>query len=309
MKTHPGFSFHLRVQNEKISQRQLIFRLAVMKKFLISDVIFTDLEGEIDLDVEKSRPGEKTFETAVDSLAGAGFVLCTKVDLLGAKVRTLSGWLSEKESMEIFHALKDFRDQGLADHGSMYGKAWISKRRSIQVTDPGVRLYAYNGASATKTERFEKFPFLTELRDRLNRELGFDSGDGFNFCLVNFYTPDASLGWHSDLESDMVKNAPVASVSLGCPRRFQFKLRENVARLLESDDLDGGESAKIESLKAEAKQTFLLTSGYLLTMEGTCQSVLQHAILPMTKKELKVALGTETKGVRVNLTFRMMRRE
>ena len=300
---------------KKLADSNLIFRLAVMKKFLISDVIFTDLEGEVELDTEKSRPSScRTFETAVDSLAGAGFVLCTKVDLLGAKVRTLPEWLSEKESMEIFHALKDFRDQGLADHGSMYGKAWISKRRSIQVADPGVRLYAYNGASATKTERFEKFPFLTELRDRLNRELGFGSGDGFNsqgfnFCLVNFYTPDASLGWHSDLESDMVKNAPVASVSLGCPRRFQFKLRENVARLLEADDLDGSETAKIESLKVEAKQTFLLTSGYLLTMEGTCQSVLQHAILPMTKKELKVAHETETKGVRVNLTFRMMRRE
>lgn len=64
----------------------------------------------------------------------------------------------------------------------------------------------------------------------------------FNFCLLNKYENGTdTIGWHSDDERSMVRNAPIASVSLGAPRFFDIwetRNHKNKVRVpLESKDL------------------------------------------------------------------------
>ena len=79
-----------------------------------------------------------------------------------------------------------------------------------------------------------------------------------NSCLANRYsTPHHSLGFHSDNEPDLVRDAPIASVSFGAPRRMEFKPKQ-ITHTRGSHDQMG-----IKSL--------VLTHGSLLIMGGTTQ--------------------------------------
>ena len=224
-------------------------------------------------------------------------LLSTEIDFFQAVVKSCPSYFSPERAEDIFFQLRSAREKGTADKGVMWGKKWESKRRSIQIADEGVRLYNYTGASATKTVRFEKYPVVGTIRRQLEKDLGAK----FNFCLVNFYTSDAHLGWHSDAEEDMVRNSVIASISLGDPRRFKFRLRDNLKKSLDEDELEKAAEA--------TSKTFELTSGYLLTMEGRCQGIFQHSILPATKKELQFLSSEDAYGMRVNLTFRLMKSE
>ena len=83
------------------------------------------------------------------------------------------------------------------------------------------------------------------------------------------------LGWHADDEHDLVRDAPIASISFGATR--DFKLRE-------------GRSGS-------ACMTVPLESGSLLVMEGTLQRHYQHCVPPRLRCQ----------EPRLNLTFRVMR--
>ena len=108
----------------------------------------------------------------------------------------------------------------------------------------------------------------------------------FNSCLANRYsTPHHSLGFHSDNEPDLVRDAPIASVSFGAPRRMEFKPKR-ISHMRGSHDQMG-----IKSL--------VLTHGSLLIMGGTTQRHWLHSIPRLLPTD-------EAQGVRINLTFRVL---
>lgn len=97
----------------------------------------------------------------------------------------------------------------------------------------------------------------------------------FNSCLLNLYhNGSEGMGWHSDDESSLDPQAPIASISFGEERRFMFRLRSDHTK----------------------KREILLESGSLLLMDAASQRFWQHS-LPVSKK---------SRGARINLTFRRM---
>lgn len=136
--------------------------------------------------------------------------------------------------------------------------------------DPGVA-YTYSGV---KHEPHPWTPQLGELRASLKTCVG-----GFNSVLVNYYRDgDDSIGFHADDEPELGPEAPsnvlIASVSLGCKRRFVLKHRST------------GE-----------KKEFMLGGGDLLVMGGDVQQHWLHGVPKTTAPVLP----------RMNLTFRQVR--
>lgn len=96
----------------------------------------------------------------------------------------------------------------------------------------------------------------------------------FNCVLLNLYRDgNDSMGWHSDDEPELGPDPVIASLSLGQPRRFVLRHRQD---------------------RQQPKIELLLDDGSLLLMRGSTQHHWQHA-LPRTR------LACEP---RLNLTFR-----
>lgn len=194
----------------------------------------------------------------------------------GAIIRYSPHYIPSSRATRIFQALRMYeKDAENAQGIAPSGKPYISERRSIQISDPGVRAYNFNGVTATTTEPFNKYPEIDMLRTKIYEDIGV----WCNFCLYNAYTPEAKLGWHGDSEKDMVEDSTVASLSFGDVRRFRIRRKDNHKIIKE----------------------IYLESGSLLTMEGKCQKIMDHSVWKMTQKELVVH------GLRINLTFRIMK--
>jgi alkylated DNA repair dioxygenase AlkB len=130
--------------------------------------------------------------------------------------------------------------------------------------DEGV-IYRYSGVT------HESRPWTPLLAD-LKKQIEAISEHSFNSLLLNFYRDGQdSIGWHSDDEPELGTNPVVASVSLGGER--QFVLRHKTTR---------------------QKKSFVLASGSLLVMGGSCQHHWQHSV-PKTDEPVPP---------RINLTFR-----
>lgn len=156
----------------------------------------------------------------------------------------------------------------VAEAPVIFGKAIPVRRRSCAIGDPDVR-YRYSGVERVAHRWPEGFEALLE---RVNRA----ADARFNFALCNEYADgEVALGWHSDDEADLVRDAPIASLSLGATRDFALRL--------------GGSGA--------ACATIALEAGSLLIMGGALQRHYQHRV-PERKR-------CRTK--RINLTFRQMR--
>ena len=95
----------------------------------------------------------------------------------------------------------------------------------------------------------------------------------FNVCLLNYYENGLQrIGWHSDRE-EIGRTTPIASVSLGTPRQFLLRSKEN--GITDRANLD-------------------LQNGSLVIMENACQMQYLHSV----PKQSDVLTG------RINLTFR-----
>jgi alkylated DNA repair dioxygenase AlkB len=114
-------------------------------------------------------------------------------------------------------------------------------------------------------------PVLQELKQLVEHK----TGHSFTTCLLNLYRDGQdSNGWHADDEKELGKNPIIASISLGAPRFFKFRSKNN----------------KTDTCK------LLLSPGSLLLMKGSTQHFWQHQ-LPKTAKPV---------GSRINLTFRRL---
>jgi len=147
----------------------------------------------------------------------------------------------------------------------MFGRQVDSPRLSCWMGDPAAR-YRYSG---TEFVPQPWHPALLPLRD----QLAAFCGHAFNSVLLNRYRDgDDGMGWHSDNEPELEPAPVIASVSLGAPRRFLLRRRDDHAK------------------KAEV----LLDHGDLLVMGGQTQRLYQHS-LPKSARPL---------AERLNLTFR-----
>ena len=165
--------------------------------------------------------------------------------------------------------LHDLDHLSQAEKGVMYGKPFVSARKTVQIADPGVKNYKYKSAGSSQVYSWDICPTIKKEKTRIEKKLGIK----FNFVLVNIYTPDAYLGYHADDEKDMVDNSIIGSSSYGAERDFLVKEK-----------------------KTKVVTKILLESGSLVTMEGSCQKLYKHSI-PKRKN---------VSGIRINLTWRQM---
>ncbi|HYG05944.1 MAG TPA: alpha-ketoglutarate-dependent dioxygenase AlkB [Stenotrophomonas sp.] len=187
-----------------------------------------------------------------------------QIDLPGAEVTWVRGWLAAPQAEQL-------RQDLLADipwevhRIRVFGREVDSPRLSCWIGDPEAR-YRYSGTE------FRPHPWpapLMALRARLADECGAE----FNSVLVNRYRDGRdAMGWHSDDEPELGPRPLIASLSLGAPRRFVFRHRQDKA----------------------LKRELLLGHGDLLLMAGDTQRLYHHG-LPRTAKPV---------GERINLTFR-----
>lgn len=114
--------------------------------------------------------------------------------------------------------------------------------------------------------------------DQLRRAIESETGESFNFCLLNYYKDGTdSISYHSDDESFLGPDPSIASLSLGSSRDFHMRL------------------------KSDHSVTFRtsLRSGELLLMRGPTQSAWDHSI----PKRKGADSGSGRLG-RINVTFR-----
>ncbi len=185
-------------------------------------------------------------------------------DLPDADVRHLPGWLAPAEADALQRYLHE-QVRWEVHRIRMFGRWVDSPRLSSWIGDAGAH-YRYSGADFVP----QPWPAgLQPLRERLQQACAAR----FNSVLVNRYRDGGdSMGWHSDDEPELGERPLIASLSLGAPRRFLLRRRDDPAR----------------------KAAFLLGHGDLLLMGGDTQRCYQHA-LPKTARPT---------GERINLTFR-----
>lgn len=149
----------------------------------------------------------------------------------------------------------------------IFGKTHITKRKVAWYAQEPLT-YKYSGM--VKTAHIFT-PILLEIKNLVEQTTNMQ----FNAVLLNFYqNGEEYMGWHSDDEREMAENSSIASVSLGAPRRFQFKHKET--------------AIKIETT---------LQNGSLLLMGPYTQQYWVHRLPPATK----------ITAPRINLTFRQFK--
>lgn len=173
---------------------------------------------------------------------------------------------SADEANYFFHQLLTFITWK-HEEAVIYGKRIITKR---MVAWYGDKAFAYTYSGITK----QALPFTNDLVF-IKKRTEETTGETYNSCLLNLYhNGEVGMGWHSDNEASLQKEAAIASVSFGSERKFSFRHKQT------------GETVSI-----------LLEEGSLLLMKETTQTHWHHS-LPKTKK---------VKDARINLTFRSMK--
>jgi len=144
-------------------------------------------------------------------------------------------------------------------------------RLTLFMSDPGI-CYEYSGRENVGEDWK---PVVLEIKEKAEQglqELG-QPAVKFNSVQLNRYNgPRHTLGMHADDEPDLLRGAPIVSVSFGCTRDFRIQRRDKE-----------GETHTLE-----------LADGSLLLMGGAMQQHYLHGVPP----------GGQT-GLRFNLTFRV----
>ncbi len=155
------------------------------------------------------------------------------------------------------------------DEAIMFGKKIITDRK--------VAWYAYDAIDYTYSKITRQAIKFTDTLLQLKSLVENKTGSTYNSCLMNLYhNGNEGVGWHSDDEKTLEKDASIASVSFGAERNFVFKHK-----------------------KLPLKASVLLEHGSLCEMKAGVQQNWIHAILK-TKK-----ITTP----RISLTFRSMIRQ
>jgi len=126
--------------------------------------------------------------------------------------------------------------------------------------------YKYSGIDT------EVVPWSTEMI-RVRKIVAEYDDAPFNLALVQLYRDGKdSIGWHSDDETDLI-DSTIASVSMGAPRVFRFRRKDDHAKALN-----------------------LTLSNELIVMRGTTQQYWEHCVPK-----------SSASGQRLNITFRVVK--
>lgn len=197
----------------------------------------------------------------------------------------------------------------------LFGKAVQENRYSqmysvvsAQASTNGLSHYKYSGTTrpclpCDPEQRDEKFimdlcsaadQFIPRIKDTNGTTLAparipangqqENEEEIYNCCLVNWYTPDHTIGLHSDDEPEMDTSWPILSLSWGGPRRFLLRPK----------------SPAIQSV--QAVHEFWLKDGDLFIMGGKCQDEFKHEI-PKVRTTKDGVVGN-----RIGWTLRRMKR-
>ena len=187
-----------------------------------------------------------------------------RIALADARLHYWPHWLDATQADALFAALRA-QVPWETHRVRLFGRELESPRLSCWMGDADAA-YRYSGVRHVPRPWL---PLLDELRGRLQREFAA----GFNSVLLNRYRDGRdAMGWHSDDEAELGAEPVIASLSLGAPRRFVLKHRDEPSRRL----------------------ALTLAHGSLLLMSGATQRNYRHA-LPRTARAV---------GERINLTFR-----
>ena len=150
---------------------------------------------------------------------------------------------------------------------------------------PGIALfgdspYAFNNVTkSVKPLPITPSSTLFKVLDTVNSKLGVN----FNSVLINKYrNKNISLGWHQDNETIVDQNVPIATLSVGCTRRFQIS--DNTVK-----------ADRIQFLEKD------LTENSILIMKPGLQSSLFHRIVEGRENK-----RYDERGTRYSLTFRRL---
>lgn len=174
----------------------------------------------------------------------------------------------------------------------IFGKRHTPGRRVCSyAAAPQYAHYRYAGKEETAEAPWPHW--LAKLAERVRAACA--SPHEFNYVLVNEYAGADGVGAHADDEGPLVRDAAIASVSVGRRRRFVLH------------PMDGG----------RAVGEVLLRHGDLAVMQGACQRVLKHSVPRITPAQLErdefpaeaVVVNGEAiiTYTRYNLTFRVMK--
>lgn len=151
-----------------------------------------------------------------------------------------------------------------SDQLIIFGKR-VTTRRKVAWVGGAQCAYTYSGVKKIPQAWTSELLMIKAQLEKLAQS-------EFNSCLLNFYHDgDDGMGWHSDDEKELDPYSPIASLSLGAPRKFAFRHKED-----------------------KTKIPIYLENGSVLMMYSPTQQFWQHALL-------------KTKTVcasRINLTFR-----
>lgn len=147
----------------------------------------------------------------------------------------------------------------------IYGREVVIPRKEAWLGKTGLR-YQYSGKQLAAKTWPESLASLAEA-------VGYLLDSYFNSVLANLYrNGNDSMGWHSDDEIELGVRPTIASITLGQPRDFAFRIK--------------GQNHMHSKIQ--------LAHGSLLVMHAGMQEQWQHA-LPKRKQALQP---------RLNLTFR-----
>jgi alkylated DNA repair dioxygenase AlkB len=209
------------------------------------------------------------MNTALDLFVSNTEPILVEGDSLSLKL--WQDFLPATERAEMFQALLSetpWRETDL----QMYGRRVKMPRLTCWYGEPNA-IYTYSGI---RNVPLPWTPRLEALRNCVQRV----TGAIFNSVLLNLYRSGSDyMSWHSDDEKELGPAPVIASVSLGAPRRFDFRWRNELERA------------------AHPTRRIELTDGSLLLMSGDTQRTWQHGI--------PKAPGVSQ--ARVNLTFRLVR--
>ena len=190
------------------------------------------------------------------------------LDLPGADVTVVRGALGPDLTGPVLAGLLD-QVEWRQDHLRMFGREVAIPRLEAWYGDPDTE-YTYSGLLLVPEAWI---PPLLALRSVAEH---FADAD-FNSVLCNRYRDGTDgQGWHSDDEPELGRDPVIASLSLGAPRTFALRRRD-----------DHRERCDV-----------VLGDGDVLVMRGTTQALWEHSV-PKTRRPV---------GERVNCTFRTIRR-
>ncbi len=193
------------------------------------------------------------------------FTTCLDTD---GRVVYMPSIFDDATSNRLFEACLNTLDWQ-PDQLYMFGKKITTQRKVAWVGDQDCS-YTYSGV--------KKYPQpwtadLLWIKNKMEALVQYK----FNSCLLNLYhNGSEGMGWHSDDELELDRNAPIVSLSLGAVRKFAFKHKLH-----------------------KTTHAMFLENGSVLVMYPPTQEFWHHSLLK-TKQLV---------SSRINLTFRCIQLE